>query len=116
MAENGIKKEEKAPNGVAANGRRARLLEAHVLGYGAGALRRRTMLCPPCIDKSEECEQTIKIKLQLRVHSNSSKDFRSLQARRRKERRMHHPLLPLLQDQERQWTLLKSPLRRRLQH
>lgn len=116
MAENGIKKEEKAPNGVAANGRRARLLEAHVLGYGAGAFRRRTMICTHVIDESEESEQTITTKPQLRVPSDSSKNFRFLQARRKKERRMHHPLLPLLQDQERQWTLLKSPLRRRLQH
>jgi len=116
MAENGIKKEEKAPNGVAANGRGARLLEAHVLGYGPGASRRRTLFCTHGVDESEECEQTITTKPQLRVLSDSSKNFRSLQARRKKERRMHHPLLPLLRDQERQWTLLRSPLRRRLQH
>ena len=75
MAENGIKKEVKAPNGVAANGRRARLLEAHVLGYGAGASRRRTMVCTPCIDGFEEWEQTITTKPQLRVPSSSSKTF-----------------------------------------
>lgn len=38
MAENGGTKDEKAPNGVAENGRSGRMLRAEVLGYGQGAV------------------------------------------------------------------------------
>ena len=111
MAENGDKPAEKAPNGVAENGKDNGYSVTHVLGYPPSACRRRKLLRQSTRISVWNVMMVCRLMQRkfLSTVCHATDCLHLVQARREMGSQR---LLHLSQALERLWTLPKSPLRR----